>query len=124
MSDGTIERVNIASIRFDDDLRPRQGIDAEHVARLRDAYERKEPVPVPVLFRDAEGALWPGDGWHRYAAMIDLGVREADAEVRTGTKAEAMLYAAGANAAHGQPRSKEDLRAAIAVALRGLATKG
>lgn len=72
--------------------------------------------PPIVVFRDADGVLWLADGFHRCAAAEHAG-GEIEAEVREGGEAEALLFAAGANADQGRPRSAEDKRRAV-LALR------
>ena len=118
------EFVSLAAIRLDPDMMPRAGLDPEAVARYREAYAADAPLPPIQVVREDGGGLWLVDGWHRVEAAGTLGIRELAAEISAGDKADAFLLAAGHNATHGRPRNKADVRAAIVVALRGLATRG
>jgi hypothetical protein len=70
------------------------------------------PFPAVVAFHDGKN-YWLADGFHRLAAYIKAGMKAILAEVRQGTKRDAILYAAGANAHHGLRRTNEDKRIAV-----------
>src|SRR5262249_27157884 len=53
------------------------------------------------------------DGFHRCAAAKDAGLSEIDAEVKEGTRRDAVLEATSANARHGVRRTNEDKRKAV-----------
>lgn len=70
--------------------------------------------PVCVVFYDAaEGCFWLADGFHRLAAFEECGFQLVKADVRTGTRRDAVLEAARANALHGLPRTTADKRRAV-----------
>ena len=77
--------------------------------------------PLTVFF---DGTVyWLADGYHRHGAFQivltalrdELGVQSLDipCEVFEGTLRDAILYACGANATHGIPRTNADKRVAI-----------
>src|SRR5207248_9627312 len=66
---------------------------------------------------------WVGDGHHRLRAFRLAGREEIPCLVYHGTRRDAILYAAGANARHGKRRTADDVRRAVA-ALVGDATWG
>ena len=68
-------------------------------------------VPV-VVFHDGVDH-WLADGFHRYHASRRIEALESVAEVRTGTRRDAVLYSVGANASHGQRRTNADKRRAV-----------
>ena len=72
---------------------------------------RDDPQELPpvVVFWDGEGVYWLADGHYRYRAALEAGHRKIRAEVREGTKRDAILYAAGANK-HGQTLSSAEKR--------------
>ena len=72
--------------------------------------------PPVILFSDGTN-YWLGDGFHRVLAALKAGMTEIAAEVRPGTRREALLFAISANSAHGLPRTRADVRKAIALLL-------
>ena len=58
------------------------------------------------------------DGFHRTAGKEKIGNKKIPAQVHQGTRRDAILYAAGANAAHGQRRTNADKRRAVETLLR------
>jgi uncharacterized ParB-like nuclease family protein len=76
------------------------------------AMEGGAEFPPIVLFHDGS-EHWPGDGYHRIAAARRIGRETIRAEVRNGTRREAILYAVGANANHGLRRTTADKRRAV-----------
>ena len=73
--------------------------------------------PPILLFRDAAGDLWLADGAHRLGAAIRAECPEIEAEVRSGSREDAVRYAVGANASHGLQRTGSDKRRAVELAL-------
>lgn len=68
--------------------------------------------PPVVVFHDGTDH-WLADGFHRYHAHKKLGLVEIDADVRQGTRRDAILYSVGANESHGLRRTNEDKRRAV-----------
>lgn len=56
-------------------------------------------------------------GWHRVAGAEQAGLTEIEADVQPGTKRDALLYSAGANATHGLRRSNADKRRSVRLLL-------
>jgi hypothetical protein len=73
--------------------------------------------PPVVLFVDPKGVHHLADGYHRCAAAEAAGLTEIAAEVRQGTRKDALLYAVGANASHGLKRTNADRRKAVMLLL-------
>lgn len=71
--------------------------------------------PIVVFFDG--GTYWLADGFHRVRAARDGGVASLAADVRQGTKRDAILYSAGANSKHGLKRTNEDKRRAVKMLL-------
>ena len=86
---------------------------AAMTGQLADGGVRFPPVS---LFTDG-GGYWLGDGFHRVLAARAAGLTEIAAEVRPGSQRDAVLYAVGANGAHGLPRTRADKRRAVALVL-------
>ena len=51
-------------------------------------------------------------------AAGSLGLTEIEAEIRDGTRRDAILYAVGANSDHGMKRSNRDKRNAVMTLLK------
>lgn len=68
--------------------------------------------PPIVVFWDGSD-YWLADGFHRVEAATRAGLETLPAEVKHGTRRDAVLYACGANAAHGLRRTNADKRRAV-----------
>ncbi|OUW18547.1 MAG: chromosome partitioning protein ParB [Opitutales bacterium TMED158] len=71
--------------------------------------------PVIVFFDGAKHYL--ADGFHRYLAAKKIELRDLQAEVREGTRGDALIHALGANATNGVYRTNADKRNAVEIAL-------
>jgi hypothetical protein len=85
-----------------------------------DDYAEKLRVGVdlgaPVVFFDGK-TYWLADGFHRVAAHERIKAAKVACEVRPGDRRAALLYACGANAAHGLRRSNADKRRSVTLLL-------
>jgi hypothetical protein len=72
--------------------------------------------PAIVLFANDQN-YWLADGFHRVLAARQAGLTEFAAEVRAGTRRDALLYSVSANTAHGLPRTNADKRKAVGLLL-------
>jgi len=72
--------------------------------------------PVVVFVSGTEYLL--ADGFHRFMAAQRNGWREINAEVRKGSRLDAVKYSLGANVGHGLRRSPADKRRCIEIALK------
>lgn len=76
--------------------------------------------PPAVAYYDGS-AYWLGDGFHRVKAYREAFPASADGipcDIRAGTRRDAVLHAAGANASHGLRRSQADKRRSVETLLR------
>jgi hypothetical protein len=119
-----VSQLEFGQIRTDGGTQMRAGLNEETVAEyLELIQDRKEwPFPPVVTFYDGE-TYWLGDGFHRVEAVRRYVQREqvvyaVTAEVRSGTRRDAVLCAAGSNAAHGLRRTSADKRRAVETLLR------
>lgn len=114
----------LANIRFDADCQSRVSLDEETVAEY--AYRLKEGAVFPpvVVFFDGSDH-WLADGFHRYAAWKGLARERGDeataeipADIRQGTRIDAVRHALSANAIHGKRREPGDYIKGYAIAIR------
>ena len=77
--------------------------------------------PAVIVYHDGTDH-WLADGFHRIAAYLACeGASElhtVPVDIRAGTRRDAMLHAAGANASHGLRRTDADKRRAVETMLR------
>lgn len=66
--------------------------------------------PLPILFDDGSGTLYPGDGHHRTEAAGLAQKESIYAEIRPGGLLRAKLYSAQANRFHGLKLTRKDKR--------------
>jgi len=127
--------VAVAAIRVDGGTQMRADLNKETVAEYVDVIYAQTrildwPFPPLVVFYDGE-TYWLADGFHRLAAFrkalrIDSpqDINNSDiahtlpALVRAGDRRQAILHAAGANAAHGLRRTNADKRRSVETLLR------
>jgi ParB-like chromosome segregation protein Spo0J len=74
---------------------PEAHLDWQQVARYESELEQAPPV---VVFETEEGLLLLADGYHRVTAARRRGLATIKAELRPGTRRDALRYAAEAGA--------------------------
>ncbi len=111
--DHSIVLLPLRSIRTDQAIQQREGIlNNAVVAEYAEAMQSGATFPAVVVFHDAE-THWLADGCHRVEAADEAGRKSIEAEIRAGTKRDAILFAVGANRDHGLRRTRDDVRRAI-----------
>ena len=109
--------LDLRNIRTDGGTQARAGLNPATVAEYAEALETGAQLPPVIVFHDGS-ENWLGDGFHRFAAYQQLAQKSArwhqiPAETRMGTRRDAVLYAVGANADHGLPRTNADKHRAV-----------
>ena len=79
-------RLRIAELLANAPIDPEAHLDAARVER----YARPLDALPPVVVVDTPEGLLLADGYHRVAASRRLGLEEVEAEVRTGTRRDAL----------------------------------
>ena len=114
--------VPIASLTRDAELACRAaGVNAGTVREYTEAMKAGATFPPVVVFADPKGVHWLADGFHRCAAAELAGLAEIAADVRQGSRRDALLYAASANGSHGLRRTNADKRRAVLLVLGSFA---
>jgi hypothetical protein len=110
----TIKTIPIEEITLDDRTQQRAGeLDENIIDEYADELENgKEFTPIVVYCDDEK--TWLADGHYRYFAAKKAEKSVIDAEIRSGTLDDAVLYSCGANGNHGLRRTRADICKAVA----------
>ena len=109
-----VRELPVDEIVLDPGLNLRDQLDPETIERYAESSEDLPPVTV----FDVDGQWLLADGFHRHAAFISRNSLKIPANVREGTYAQALEFAAGANLTHGLPLRRQERRRAVEVRLR------
>jgi hypothetical protein len=113
---GKVELLDLAAIRCDCGTQIRASIHETTVGEYAEAMNEGAEFPHIVVFHDGNQYTL-ADGFHRVMASARQGYTQIHAEVRQGTKSDALKYALGANAKHGLKRTNADKRRSVELAL-------
>lgn len=108
----TTKNLKIADIAVDNEIQPRVSLNQHVVNDYKERIKAGDKFP-PVMVMDDGKKKWLADGFHRHRAHKDLKRTTIDAEVRKGTKRDAVLEAIKANANHGLRFSNADKRKVV-----------
>jgi hypothetical protein len=117
------KKLPLDQIVIDDDVLVRSKISEEHIEDLFEALKQSAKLP-PIIVFDDNGVLILVDGHHRYEAAKKCKLDKIEAEIRKGTKREAILCACGTNEKHGLRRTNGDKRRAVIKVLSDLEWRG
>lgn len=115
---GEYTGLSIAEIRRDGGTQPREKIDLNHVAALKEVIEDGVELDPVIVFYDGSN-YWLADGFHRCKATEEAGFEDIHVIIHQGTRRDAILYSVGANADHkpAKRRSRADKRRAATMLL-------
>lgn len=99
------------------DLQARAHTDETVVAEYAESWLEGEKFPDVTVFHDGTN-YFLADGFHRYFGALKAGLKDINADVRKGSRDEALWFAIGANRTHGLKRTNADKRKAVEIALR------
>lgn len=109
-----VDQIAVADIVLDSDVQPRENISAPVIGEYAEAMRAGAEFPNIIVYRDPESGInIAADGWHRVMAAKEADKATINAEVRPGTKRDAVLYSVSANGTHGLRRTAEDKRRAV-----------
>jgi hypothetical protein len=107
-----MKKLNIQSIIIDKGTQSRAAISEDTVSDYAEAMAAGDEFPPVIAFHDGVD-YYLADGFHRLHAVKRLGKTSIQADVRTGTLRDAILYSLGANRDHGLRRSNADKRKCV-----------
>lgn len=111
-----VQMLPVAAINDGESVQARASRDDDLVSQYAAEMQRGDKFPPIVVFFDGD-TYRIADGFHRYAAVISNNGTEVEADVREGSRFDAVIYAVGANAVHGLRRSNRDKRHAVELLL-------
>lgn len=109
-------RIRLDAIVFDAGTQVRAAITDAVVTDYAEHMTAGVVFPPIVLFHDGT-SHYIADGFHRFLAAQRNTFRDIDADVRPGTKQDALWFALGANRTNGQRLTEADKKHAILLAL-------
>lgn len=99
-------------IKTDGGTQSRALLNDQVVSDYAEAIKAGATFPPIVVFYDGK-KHWLADGFHRFHAYQKAGRTTVDADVRQGTRRDAILHSVGANETHGLRRTNADKRRAV-----------
>ncbi len=114
------QTLKIADIKTDAGTQVRVTIDEPTVTEYAEAMQTGAEFPPPTVFYDGSN-YFMADGFHRIRAAERVGKTEIAAEVREGSRADALIFALGANLTNGLRRTNADKRRCVEIALQEFA---
>ena len=108
----------ISLIRREIKHQPRVNLDQKTIEKYSSLVLDGESLDPIDVVKDKNGDHWCWNGWHRIEAYQRAGKDRIPAVVTQGTERDAFRLSLGANAKNGLPRTNEDKRRAVELALR------
>ena len=113
------EKILLTKIRLDGGTQPRKELDETLVQHYtEEILEGQEFPPVDLHFDGKH--YWLSDGFHRWHAHKRAAHKDISANVTQGTKRDAFIASLKANAQHGKPRTPEERRYVVQLALEDI----
>ena len=112
-----MKKINLLTIRIDGGTQARVQLNQEVVKEYAEKMRDGEVFPPVTVFHDG-AEYWLADGFHRYFGTKSNGTTSIEADVKTGTLDDAILFAFSANGRRGLSMSAEDNRKIIMTMLK------
>jgi len=111
-----MSELSLDLIRRDGGTQPRANLNQDLIQEYAEAMQRDDQFDPVIVYHDGKD-YWLADGFHRVGAALLNKSTVIDADIRQGTRRDAILYSVGANETHGLRRSNEDKERAIKTVL-------
>lgn len=111
-----VAKLKLDSIRLDAGTQTRAHVDDSVAGEYAEAMVRGDRFPPVVVFQN-DGEFIMADGFHRVRAARRAKLKHILAEIRQGSRKDALRFALGANHKHGLRRTNGDKRRAVELAL-------
>ena len=111
-----LKMVSLTDIRIDGKTQARKNIDPHWVLGMVENM-KIGIIYDPVQARFDGSTYWLTDGFHRYHAYTQLGIKEIEVAYLPGSQFDAQLDAIKANNKHGKPLTREDKENRVLMAL-------
>jgi len=108
--------IKLADVAIDGGTQQREKINHDIVAEYCEAMKCGAKFPEIIVFFDGV-QYWLADGFHRFHACRDAEMLDILADVRQGSRRDALLYSASANGTHGIRLTNADKRKSVFVLL-------
>ena len=115
-----VRRLRLDQIRTNAGTQTRVQIDDATVADYAERMIAGDRFPPAVVYFDGRDYIL-ADGFHRVRAARQARFETIQAEVRQGTRTDALKYSLASNHSHGLRRSNADKQHAIEIALKEFA---
>ena len=112
-----VNTIAVNKLRLDGGTQPRAELNFVVIAEYAEAMQNGAQFPPVVVFYDG-AQYWLADGFHRVHAAKSAALEVIPADIRQGTRRDAVLYSVGANAQHGLRRTNADKRRSVETLLR------
>src|SRR5262245_29114813 len=112
-----IKEIPLSEIQLDEQAQPRCELNAGIIEEYAEAMKAGVALAPIDGFATPDGMILV-DGYHRFKAAKVAGLGQLRATVHQGCRRDAILFAVGANAAHGLRRTNADKRRAVLTLLK------
>ena len=109
--------LKLEQISRDGGTQSRVAINYSVVEEYAEVFREGVTFPPVTVYYDGE-SYWLADGFHRVQAAAVAGIESIAADIRRGTRRDAVLYSVGANACHGLRRTNADKYRSVELLLR------
>lgn len=110
-------KLKIDSIQTEAGTQTRVKINEDAVTEYAEAMENGAEFPPVTVFHDGTD-YWMADGFHRIMAAVRNGFIDIEADIKKGTRQDALVYALGANVTNGLRRTNADKCHCVQIALK------
>ena len=111
------KQISLDAIVFDAETQIRAAVSDQVVSEYAERMAEGVTFPPVVVFHDGS-RYYLADGFHRGLAAKRNGTTDISADVKTGTKTDALWYALGANRVNGHRLTPADKKHAILLAVK------